>query len=772
MAISGSFSANALTITQALTATGALKGIVYTGAVNTNQTLSTEIPSLTLTTAGREWATGALATQREVLITAPTYSFVGASTITDAATVGIAGAPIQSTNASITNTHGLLIQAGAVSTATNSYGLTVNAQTGATNNYAAQFIGGNVGIGTAAPIRQLDVYGTEDLDNQIGQFTVRDSASTMQLNIGVGVWGGGKTAMIQSTESGVSNDRVLALQGHGGSVGIGTIGPGARLEVKGSGTTSSTSALKITNSTPTTLFEVKDNGQLVGINTYLASGYTTPLLQLGTATESTQYQTIQLGASKWTSTGDTSIGAGVQYTHPTNAFLFGTSLSNSNMALYPILSGESVFKFQTSYDGVLSIPGGGGEGDFSLRMGGTNVLAVNHTRTTGYISNVTNFGIGTTGSGKALEINSATGANMRLTYNDADGSAANYADLSTSSSGDLTIAPSGGDTNITGAITTTSSIRSGTNSLFYGVSDVAYLELYNPALGNLSLGITVNDSTHGNILFKTNNGTNGERMRITNVGNLKIGGTALRGTTEGTNHLDIFDGTAPSGTLTNGVSLYSDTGELRVMDAAGNNTLLSPHEDENNYWVFDSTNSETGKSIIIDMEEMMKRLNNTFGWDFVHETIDGVATLPEDNVPLVLPDTFFEAITGRLVAWFADASNGITDMFAVTYYAKEEICINETCINEEELKALLENAGVDNPAPAPEPEPELVPEEEIIPTSEEVPTCTEPQTLVDNVCTDPEPEIIPEPDSLVPSEPVEGEPTPEEPVAEPVPEVI
>ena len=150
-----------LHVVQTATATGALTGMIYTGAVNTNQTLSTEIPSLTLTTAGREWATGALATQREVLITQPTYSFVGASTITDAATVGIAGAPIKSTNASITNTHGLLIQSGAVSTATNSYGLTVNAQTGATNNYSATFLGGNVGIGTTTPTTaKLHVTGT------------------------------------------------------------------------------------------------------------------------------------------------------------------------------------------------------------------------------------------------------------------------------------------------------------------------------------------------------------------------------------------------------------------------------------------------------------------------------------------------------------------------------------------------------------------------------------------------------------------------------------
>lgn len=53
-------------------------------------------------------------------------------------------------------------------------------------------------------------------------------------------------------------------------------------------------------------------------------------------------------------------------------------------------------------------------------------------------------------------------------------------------------------------------------------------------------------------------------------GNLLVGGTAVRGTTAGTAHLDLFDGTAPAGTLTNGVSLYSSSGDLKFMDAAGN----------------------------------------------------------------------------------------------------------------------------------------------------------------------------------------------------------
>lgn len=115
-----------------------------------------------------------------------------------------------------------------------------------------------------------------------------------------------------------------------------------------------------------------------------------------------------------------------------------------------------------------------------------------------------------------------------------------------------------------------------------------------------------------------------EASRITGAFNLKLAGTALRATTEGTNHLDIFDGTAPVGTLANGISLYSTIGELRVMDAAGNATLLSPHDKVDNSWIFDSKNTVTGKVVRIDVEKLLKFLNSYFGTDFVHEYVEKV----------------------------------------------------------------------------------------------------------------------------------------------------
>ena len=59
------------------------------------------------------------------------------------------------------------------------------------------------------------------------------------------------------------------------------------------------------------------------------------------------------------------------------------------------------------------------------------------------------MGLGTTNPDKKLEINSSTGDCLRLTYNDSNGTATNYTDFLVSSSGNLSITPSGNDVDIT-----------------------------------------------------------------------------------------------------------------------------------------------------------------------------------------------------------------------------------------------------------------------------------------------------------------------------------
>jgi hypothetical protein len=73
----------------------------YTGATHTGLTLSTEVADWKYTMPTMQWATGAITTQRFMQITSPTSSFVGASTITDAVTLSVAG-PTAGTNATHT----------------------------------------------------------------------------------------------------------------------------------------------------------------------------------------------------------------------------------------------------------------------------------------------------------------------------------------------------------------------------------------------------------------------------------------------------------------------------------------------------------------------------------------------------------------------------------------------------------------------------------------------------------------------------------------------
>lgn len=64
-------------------------------------------------TVTRQFATGTITNQRENLFVAPTYGFVGASAITNAATVAITAAPIAGTNATLTNgPYALWVQSG------------------------------------------------------------------------------------------------------------------------------------------------------------------------------------------------------------------------------------------------------------------------------------------------------------------------------------------------------------------------------------------------------------------------------------------------------------------------------------------------------------------------------------------------------------------------------------------------------------------------------------------------------------------------------------
>jgi len=102
-------SATGITLTPIATS-GGLTQFTFTAAAHTALTASTDIPGVYFNmSATRQFATGAKATQSEFDISAPTYSAVGASVITEAATLHITGAPIAGTNITITNSYAAII---------------------------------------------------------------------------------------------------------------------------------------------------------------------------------------------------------------------------------------------------------------------------------------------------------------------------------------------------------------------------------------------------------------------------------------------------------------------------------------------------------------------------------------------------------------------------------------------------------------------------------------------------------------------------------------
>ncbi len=191
--------------------------------------------------------TGGYSTQRFSLFSQPTITAGSALTVTDSATVAIAGAPIKAGSALLTNTSALLIQAGAVSTATNSYGLYVNAQTGATNNYAAIFQGGAVGIGTTSPSSRLTVKDS----GYRGGIVLEANGSTVDrgfLYVGDGtnstvadeLYFDGVNTKI-NLRTGASGTTTALTIKEDATVGIGDTTPDAKLDVEPTGAVTATS---------------------------------------------------------------------------------------------------------------------------------------------------------------------------------------------------------------------------------------------------------------------------------------------------------------------------------------------------------------------------------------------------------------------------------------------------------------------------------------------------------------------------------------------------
>lgn len=132
-----------LRITQpVLSATLPTAMLTLTGAACTAVTAGSESIDLDIALDRTvQWATGALATQRAIVIRSPTYAFVGASVLGDADTLCVLGPPSGGTNATLTEACGIVVETRALTNVTTSFALKATAATGGTTNWAAGFVG-------------------------------------------------------------------------------------------------------------------------------------------------------------------------------------------------------------------------------------------------------------------------------------------------------------------------------------------------------------------------------------------------------------------------------------------------------------------------------------------------------------------------------------------------------------------------------------------------------------------------------------------------------
>ena len=115
----------------------------------------------------------------------------------------------------------------------------------------------------------------------------------------------------------------------------------------------------------------------------------------------------------------------------TGVLVFGTSPTFTTSIVSPLVIGGAA----TTADLSLQTTSGIGEAGADMHF----LVGNNGATEAMTILNSGLLGIGTTAPDAALEINHATGDSLRLTYNDSNGSAVNYTDLSLSSAGALTL---------------------------------------------------------------------------------------------------------------------------------------------------------------------------------------------------------------------------------------------------------------------------------------------------------------------------------------------
>jgi hypothetical protein len=149
--------------------TGATTPFDFTTPASTNQTLSTETIGVRFNmSASIQHATGALTTQRDFVIDARTHTAVGASVITNSATLAITGAPIAGSNTTLTNRYAIWTQNGL-----NNFGTQAPVNTMSTNGLAIEAVSSS---------RTLSLYSTNQAISKTFSFDSNTGSDNASIN--------------------------------------------------------------------------------------------------------------------------------------------------------------------------------------------------------------------------------------------------------------------------------------------------------------------------------------------------------------------------------------------------------------------------------------------------------------------------------------------------------------------------------------------------------------------------------------------------------------
>ncbi len=376
--------------------------------------------------------------------------------------------------------------------------------------YASAEFDRNVGIGTTAPTSLLSLGGTAartiGLERNI---TTNTAGSALTISASGATSGMVSTVTVVAGGVGYSPSDVLTLASPSGgtasTITVATIAATGGLKTLaivagGTGYTPGTVVLTVVQAggaNGTISCTADAGGIITSINsvTVIGTGYSvaTPLATTGGGNNDCTVNLQVINGAVATVTVTTKGALYTTGTKTTTVAPAGGTGATINVATIESATDKAGGNLLISSG--ISTGTGGSEIQFWTAPVGTTGATDNAVTQKMVIDKVGNVGIATTAPDAPLEVNSATGLGVRITYNDANGSAANHADWTVGSTGTTTITATGTNPDIVLTPGGSGKVKIGVNEVATLVSNVATATALaadpaNCSAGQIALGIT------------------------------------------------------------------------------------------------------------------------------------------------------------------------------------------------------------------------------------------------------------------------------------------